>query len=230
MLRNHSSPKFESTGPYTKKVDKLSAGGIEWRYWHGPMKFSLHQPQYTGRFWSKTHNVWGDWRAAFRRFVLTISIVPRTASQVSSQNTRLCMKPRRPPMTNAHALLDGTETAFRQACASERPFACIFKKKTSLGVKGQMMQSPACTDPKRSLLRGQSLRRNYTGGFGSWPPAICRFSTRRSFDHHGKGNGKEEFRKKKLKLVRISHWADSAESANDCEIACDCVKRATSWS
>ena len=29
---------------------------------------------------------------------------------------------------------------------------------------------------------------NYTGGFRSWPPATCRFSTRRSFDHHGKGN------------------------------------------
>ena len=28
--------------------------------------------------------------------------------------------------------------------------------------------------------------RNYTGEFRSWPPATCRFSTERSFDHHGK--------------------------------------------
>ena len=32
--------------------------------------------------------------------------------------------------------------------------------------------------------------------------------------------------KKKVKLVRISHWADSDENAIDFEIACDCVKRA----
>ena len=32
--------------------------------------------------------------------------------------------------------------------------------------------------------------------------------------------------KKKGKLVRISHWSDSDENATDCEIACDCVKRA----
>ena len=31
-------------------------------------------------------------------------------------------------MTNAHALLDGTEAAFRQVHASERSFAWIFKK------------------------------------------------------------------------------------------------------
>ena len=39
----------------------------------------------------------------------------------------VCMKPHRPPMTNTHALLGGTETAFWQAHASERPFSCIFK-------------------------------------------------------------------------------------------------------
>ena len=31
---------------------------------------------------------------------------------------------------------------------------------------------------------------------------------------------------KEVKLVRISHWSDSDENAIDCEIACDCVKRA----
>ena len=33
----------------------------------------------------------------------------------------------------------------------------------------------------------QSSCRNDTGGFRSWPPATCRFSSRRSFDHHSKG-------------------------------------------
>ena len=37
----------------------------------------------------------------------------------------------------------------------------------------------------------QSSRRNYEGGSRSWQPATCRFSTRRSFDHHGKGNSKK---------------------------------------
>ena len=33
---------------------------------------------------------------------------------------------------------------------------------------------------------------------------------------------------KKVKVVHISHWCDSDENADqvDCEIACDCVKRA----
>ena len=35
----------------------------------------------------------------------------------------------------------------------------------------------------------QRSRRICTGGFRSWPPVTCRFSTRRSFDHHSKGNG-----------------------------------------
>ena len=78
---------------------------------------------------------------------------------------------RRPPMTNAHALLDDTETAFRQVHASEQLFACIFKRVNISWVRGQLMRSPACTDPKRSILRGQNSRRNYTGGFWSWPPA-----------------------------------------------------------
>ena len=38
---------------------------------------------------------------------------------------------------------------------------------------------------------------------------------------------KKEFRKmKKVKLFRLSHWSESDENAIDCEIACDCVKRA----
>ena len=74
----------------------------------------------------------------------------------------------------------------------------------------------------------QSSCRNYTIRFRGWPLATCSFSTRRSFDHHGKGNSKKEFRKneKKVKLVRISHWSVSDENAIHCETACDCVNRA----
>ena len=73
------------------------------------------------------------------------------------------------------------------------------------------MRSPACTDPRRSILRVQSSRRIFTVGFRSWPPVTCRFSSRRSFDHHGKGNGyyrEMEFRKMKKKwnlLVSLNH-------------------------
>ena len=31
---------------------------------------------------------------------------------------------------------------------------------------------------------------------------------------------------KKVKLFRLSHWSERDENAIDCEIACDCVKRA----
>ena len=56
------------------------------------------------------------------------------------------------------------------------------------------------------------------------PPAR---STRRSFDHHGKGNGnffKKEFRKMK-KVVSLIDLKEM-KTRNDCEIVSDCVKRA----
>ena len=62
-----------------KKVDKRGAASIAWRHWHKPRKFSIHQTLYTGRFRSKTQNVWGYWPAAFHRFVLAIAVMPRTA-------------------------------------------------------------------------------------------------------------------------------------------------------
>ena len=31
---------------------------------------------------------------------------------------------------------------------------------------------------------------------------------------------------KKVNLFCLSHWSESDENAIDCEIACDCVKRA----
>ena len=56
------------------------------------------------------------------------------------------------------------------------------------------------------------------------PPAR---STKRSFDHHGKGNG--NFVSKRVsKNEKKSYLIDLKEmkTRNDCEIACDCVKRA----
>ena len=61
------------------------------------------------------------------------------------------------------------------------------------------------------------------------PPAAC-LSTRRSFDHHGKGNGnfvkKKEIRK--MKKSRISPWCERDEIANwlrDCLWLCQACKR-----
>ena len=74
-------------------------------------------------------------------------------------NTRplVGVEPHRPPMTNV-----GTETAFRLDHCKH------FQKSKHL--LGQLMQSSACTDPKRSILRGQSSC-HYTGGFWSWLPS-----------------------------------------------------------
>ena len=102
--------------------------------------------------------------------------------------------------------------------------------------------------PIRNHFRGQSSRRalfghtgcwliakcsqiscwNYTGGFQSWPPATCKFSTRRSFDHHGKGNGNFVQKKSFEKWKKVISLIDLKvmKTQNDCEIACDCVKRA----
>ena len=57
------------------------------------------------------------------------------------------------------------------------------------------------------------------------PPPVR--STTRSFHHHGKGNAifiKKEFRKMK-KVVSLLDLKEM-KTRNDCEIACDCVKRA----
>ena len=75
----------------------------------------------------------------------------------SGNERHVCMKHHRPPMRNAHAILDSTKTAFRQVHASEQPFACIFKKGTSLGVGGQLMRSPACTNQKKHSPRSEFM-------------------------------------------------------------------------
>ena len=68
--------------------------------------------------------------------------------------------------------------------------------------------------------------RNFTGGFRSWPPATC--TTRTSFDHHGKRSGilyKKWVSKNEKKVVSLIDLK-VMKTRNDCEIACDCVKRA----
>ena len=83
------------------------------------------------------------WSTLQRNLTVVFILFQRTFLTMDKRH--MCIiKPRRPLMTNAHALLDGTEASW-QGHASERPIAC--------------------------------------------------FSTRRSFDHHGKGNSKKEFRK-----------------------------------
>ena len=62
----------------------------------------------------------------------------------------------------------------------------------------------------------------------SWPPATCKFSTRRYFDHHGKGSGNFVQKKCFEKWKKVVSLIDLKvmKTRNDCEIACDCVKRA----
>ena len=78
-------------------------------------------------------------------------------------------------------------------------------------------------------MRSASACRNFTGGFRSWLPATCSArSTRRSFDHHGKGNGNfvsKRVSKNEKKVVSLIDLKEM-KTRNDCEIACDCVKRA----
>ena len=60
------------------------------------------------------------------------------------------------------------------------------------------------------------------------PPAACPPGCRRSFDHHGKGNGnfvKKRVSKNEKKVVSLIDLKEM-KTRNDCEIACDCVERA----
>ena len=70
-------------------------------------------------------------------------------SRALSNKMHVCMKPQRPPMTNAHALLDGTETAFWQAHASvDFHVGEQIKTRGILGEKGKgrpTTGSPRCT-------------------------------------------------------------------------------------
>ena len=68
--------------------------------------------------------------------------------------------------------------------------------------------TPPCTGPKRRILRGQSTSRNYKW-IWSWPRATCRSSTRKSlsFDQHGNGKSKKEFRKNEKKSETCSFFS-----------------------
>ena len=53
-------------------------------------------------------------------------------------------------------------------CFQTRPLQAFPNRRTSPGSRRELIPSPAYTDPKRSSLRGQSSRRNYTGGWGEF--------------------------------------------------------------
>ena len=73
-------------------------------------------------------------------------------------------------------------------------------------------------------IRSQRSRRN-TGVLQSWPPTTCRFSTRRSFDHHVTVIFyKTRVRKEEKKAVPLN--LKVMKTRNDFKIACDSVKRA----
>ena len=57
------------------------------------------------------------------------------------------------------------------------------------------------------------------------PPPAC-LSTRRSFDHHGKGNGNFVYKRVSKNEKKSYLSLKEMKARNDCEIACDCVKRA----
>ena len=135
---------------------------------------------------------------------------------VGWQDPLVVVEPHRPPMSN-----EGTETAFRHNHCKH-----FQKRKHHSGSEVSWCDHRPAQTPKEAFL-GQSSRRNYTGGFRSWPPATCTFSTRRSLVKETIILYKRVSKKwKKVKLGRISHWSDNDENATDCEIACDCVKRA----
>ena len=61
---------------------------------------------------------------------------------------------------------------------------------TDFDPKGKISEVRVHNNGCRSIAKCSQIScRNDTGGFRSWPPATCKLSTRRSFDHHGKGSG-----------------------------------------
>ena len=82
--------------------------------------------------------------------------------------SQVCMKPCRPPMTNAHTVLDGTETAFRcfQSSPLKRATICIFKK-VNISWGQRSVDAITVFHAKITTLRGQGSRRDYTSRFRS---------------------------------------------------------------
>ena len=82
--------------------------------------------------------------------------------------------------------------------------------------------APACKKSARAAHHLQHLDDFFE------PCAPTARSTRRSFDHHGKGNGNfvsKRVSKNEKKVVSLIDLKEM-KTRNDCEIACDCVKRA----
>ena len=132
---------------------------------------------------SETHSlVWNSIKSVIMRvhrkilFVLKLLL---TMWKFKKQEPLVAVEPRRRPMTNV-----AIKTAFRHD-------HCKHFQKTKHLLESEVSwcnQRLAQTPKEAFSAWGQSSRRNFTGGFRSWLPATCRFSTRRSFDHHGKGN------------------------------------------
>ena len=125
------------------------------------------------------------------------------------------MKPRRPPMTNAHALLDGTETACRQFHASERHLHAFSKSKHLLGSEVSWCDHRLAQTQKEAFSEVRVLAGTTQVDFevDRQPPADSPPG-----DHliTGKGNDKKELQKIEKKK--------ETEIAFDCEIARDCVE------
>ena len=157
------------------------------------------------------------------------------AISLRANKKHVCTKPRRPPMTNTLALLNGTESAFRQVHASESPLCMHFQEsKRLLGSEVSWCDHGLARTPKEAFseVRVHSATTQVAHDFDvvieRQPPTDSP-----PFDHYGEGNGKKEFRKKWKKgnlFVFLRHRSDSDENAIiDCEFACDCVNWQT-WS
>ena len=107
---------------------------------------------------------WSELFSKRSRACLAFAFFNRNCTlQIFLLNKRhVCMKPCRPSMTNAHALRDGTETAFRQV--HKWATICMhFQKSKHLFGWEVSWCDPACTHPKRSILEDEL--NTISGGF-----------------------------------------------------------------
>ena len=160
---------------------------------------------------------------AKRDFLVANGRMAADFSSPAIQEPLVALEPHRPPMTNV-----GTETAFRHDHCKH------FQKSKHLllsEVSWCDHRLASCTDLKRSILRGQSSRTGTTQvdfEVDHPPPAD---SPPGDFSITMVNKAVIIYKRvleklKKVTLVRIFHWSDGDENAIDCEIACDCVKRA----
>ena len=105
-------------------------------------------------------------------------------------------------------------------------FACIFKiVNISWGQRSVDAITGLHRPPKK-----HSPRSEFTPELHRWISKLtaCHLQIlHQIIDHRGEKEKKVSKKwKKKVKLVRVSHWSASVENAIECEIACDCVKLA----